>query len=184
LINLKPNGDAGSGTQSTVAGWMRPASVRKESIAATTGSYAVALTATGNVYAQSISRGATDLIREPLVVRPGDAPDVIRVVVAQGAMVEGVTRRAGSPMQAWVYAVPERADARLLNAVASDANGKFRLEGLAPDRYLFFASDVEIPLDVHNAAEMSHWQKVGQSLTLEAGKTASVELGVQIRSPR
>jgi hypothetical protein len=184
LIHLKPNGDVDSVPQSTMAGWMKPASVRRESITATTGSYAVALTATGNVYARSISRGATDLIREPLIVGPGDAPEMIHVIVAEGAMVDGVTRREGSPMPAWVYAVPERADARLLNAVASDANGKFRLEGLAPDRYLFFASDVEIPLDVHNAAEMSHWQKVGQSLTLEAGKTASVELGVQIRSPR
>ena len=99
------------------------------------------------------------------------------MVVAEGAMVEGVTRREGSPLPAWVYAVPERPDARLLNRVASDANGKFHLEGLAPDRYLFFASDVEVPFDVHDAADMRYWQPLGQSLTLEAGKTAVLDLG-------
>jgi hypothetical protein len=49
---------------------------------------------------------------------------------------------------------------------------------LAPARYLFFASDVEVFLNVHNAAEISHWQRRGQSLTLQAGKTTSLELRV------
>ena len=181
LIHFKPDGSLDAGPQSTSAGWMRPGSLRTESIIATTGSYPVVLTTTGNAYARSISRGAIDLIRDPLVVRPGDAPEPIRVVVAEGAMVDGVTRREGSPMPAWVYAVPERPDARLLNGIASDANGKFHLEGLAPDRYLFFASDVEVPLDAHNAAEISYWRQLGQSLTLEAGKTASLELRVVTR---
>ena len=178
LIHLRLNGSLEAGPQSTLAGWMKPTrSVRTESITAMTGTYPVVLAVTGNVYARSITRGATDLIRQPLVVRPGDAQETIRVVVAEGAMVEGVTRREGSPLPAWVYAVPERPDARLLNRVASDANGKFHLEGLAPDRYLFFASDVEVPFDVHDAADMRYWQPLGQSLTLEAGKTAVLDLG-------
>jgi hypothetical protein len=179
FVKLRPNGYVESGPQSTMAGWMRPTgALRMESITALPGSYAVALTTTGNVYAQGISCGAADLMREPLVVRPVETPDVIRVAVAEGAMVEGVTRREGNAVRAWVYAVPERADASLLQAIVSDANGKFRLEGLTPGRYLFFASDVEVPLDAHNAAEMSYWQHVGQSLMLEAGKTASLELWV------
>jgi len=177
LIDLKPNGYVETGPQSTMAGWMRSTgSSRTESIPVLPGSYAVALTTTGNVYAQSISRGGTDLIREPLIVNPGDTPDVIRVVVAEGAIVEGVTRREGSPVRAWVYAVPEQADARLVQAVASDADGKFCLQGLAPARYLFFASDVEVSLDVHNAAEIGDWQRRGQSVTLQAGKTTSLDL--------
>jgi len=40
------------------------------------------------------------------------------------------------------------------------------------------ASDVEIHLDAHNAAEIGHWQRLGQSLALQAGKTAPLELRV------
>ena len=178
-IDLKPNGYAETGPQSTQAGWMRDTgAARTESIQVLPGSYAVALTATGNVYAQSISSGGTDLLREPLVVNPGDTPDVIHLIVAEGAIAEGVTRREGNPVRAWVYAVPAQADARLLQAIGSDADGKFRLQGLAPARYLFFASDVEVPLDMHNAAELEYWQRRGQSLTLQAGKTALLELRV------
>jgi len=181
LIDLKQNGYVETGPQSTLAGWMRATGAsRTESISVLSGSHAVALTTSGNVYAQSISSGGTDLIRESLMVNPDQAPDMICVVVAEGALVEGVTRREGSSVRAWVYAVPEQADARLLQAVASDADGKFRLEGLAPARYLFFACDVEVPLDVHNASEISRWQRRGQSLTLQAGKTASLELQVNV----
>jgi hypothetical protein len=31
-----------------------------------------------------------------------------------------------------------------------------RIQGLAPGSYLFFASDVELPLDVHDSAQMDY----------------------------
>jgi hypothetical protein len=174
------NGYAGAGDGSTMTGWMRDTgATRTESIAAVPGSYAIALAASGKAYAQSISRGGIDLIREPLVIKPGAEQETIRVVLAEGASVEGVVRRVGNPVRGLVYAIPEQPDGRLLQWVRSDADGKFRVDGLAPARYLLFASDVEVPLDGQTASEFpAHWQQLGQGLTLEAGKTTSLDLEV------
>ena len=142
-----------------------------ESIAAHSGSYVVAILTTGNVYPRSVSIADADLIRGPLEVAPGRAPDAIRVALAEGAMVAGVTRLNGKPVRAWVYAVPDQPDGRLLQPVASDADGGFRVQGLAPAGYLFFASDKQVPLDPHDEAQISKWRRLGQSLSLEAGIT-------------
>src|ERR1039457_2233461 len=124
------NGYAGPGDSSTMTGWMRDTgATRTESIAAVPGSYAIALAASGKAYAQSISRGGVDLIREPLVIKPEAEQETIRVVLAEGASVEGVVRRAGNPVRGLVYAIPGQPDGRLLQWVRSDADGKFRVDG-------------------------------------------------------
>jgi Carboxypeptidase regulatory-like domain len=172
------NGHGGSG--STMTGWMRDTGARRtERIAALPGSYAIALAQSDNIYAQSITRSGVDIIREPLVVEPGTEQDAILVVVAEGASVEGFVRRSGKPVRGAIYAVPEQPDGRLLQRVISNPDGKFRVDGLAPARYLFFASDAEVPLDVRTAAEVpAHWHQVGRSLTVEAGKITSLDLEV------
>ncbi|HEY1217359.1 MAG: carboxypeptidase-like regulatory domain-containing protein [Bryobacteraceae bacterium] len=178
FIELKPDGSGLGGPMSTQAGIGRTSAPRKESVTAFTGSYAVALMAMGNTYAQSMTSGGADLIRGPLLVDPDHAPETIRVVVAEGAKVEGVTRRDGKPGRAWVYAIPDQPDGRLVQPFASDADGKFRMQGLAPAGYLFFASDKPLPLDLHNEAEIGYWRRYGQSPALEAGKTTPLELAV------
>lgn len=143
------------------------------------GSYVITLAPSDNVYPQSITRGGVDLIREPLVLGPGIEQEPIHVVVAMGARVEGMVRRAGNPVRVLIYAIPEQPDGRLLQRVISNQDGRFRVDGLAPARYLFFASDSEVPLDGHTAAEVpARWQQVGRTVTLEAAKTTSLDLEV------
>lgn len=169
-------------SHSTATYWMRDTGAnRRESIDMVPGSHMIALAPSGNVYPQSISRDGADLIHEPLVVGAGAEPSAIRVVVAEGARVEGITRRLGNPARAYVYALPEQPDGMLLRQVISSADGKFSVEGLAPARYLFFASSVIVPLDVRTAAELpARWQRSGRSVALEAGKGTSLDLDVNV----
>lgn len=176
LIEHRPNGYNEAGPQSTQAGWMRcNTPSRTESITVPPGSYATALTVSGNVYARNISYHGVDLLREPLILNSGGSPDTIHLVVAEGAIVEGVTRREGQPVRAWVYAIAEQPDGRLLQPVASDSTGKFRLEGLAPERYLIFASEVELSIDMHNLTDVGS-SRGGKNFTLEAGRVTSLDL--------
>jgi hypothetical protein len=80
----------------------------------------------------------------------GIAPDPIRIVLDKAATVEGTTRRGGKRARAWIYAIPEQPDARLFQPIPSEPDGTFHIQGLAPVSYLFFATDVEISLDIHD----------------------------------
>jgi hypothetical protein len=52
------------------------------------------------------------------------------------------------------------------------------MQGLAPGSYLFFASDIELSLNVHDSAETAHWRSRGKILRVEPGKTTDLVLVV------
>jgi hypothetical protein len=146
------------------------------------GSYTVAVVPTLNIYPKYIVSGSTDLAVEQLVIRAGDSPQPIRIELAQGAIVDGVVRRGGKPLKAWVYAVAEeiesKADFREFEPVLAEEDGKFEMQGLAPGAYLFFASDVELTLNVHDPSEIAPWRSRGRLVHVEAGKTSHAMLTV------
>lgn len=179
LIRFQPNGYVEAGPQSTMSGGtQRKGAYRSEDVTVGSGTYAVAVETTGNVYARSILSGAVNLISEPLVVTPGVTPDPIRIVLAKGATAEGIIRRGGKPAPAWVYAIPEQPDARLFQPTASGPDGRFHLQGLAPGPYLFFATDVELSLDIHDPRVLDYWRQSAQARALEAGSTAVLQLQI------
>jgi len=182
-ILLRPNGYAEPGPQSTQTGGIDGSGAhRVDSIILAPGSYSIAVQTAGNVYAQSITSGGDDLTRVPLVVKPNQAPGPISVVLAEGATAEGVASRDGRPLRAYIYAVPEQADGRLFQPVLSDADGKFRLYGLAPASYLFFATDVELFWDIRNPAALLSWQQFGRYVTLHTGTNSQIALQVVSRT--
>jgi Carboxypeptidase regulatory-like domain len=146
------------------------------------GSYTVAVVPTLNLYAKSIVSGSTDFAAQSLLIRAGDSPEPIRIELAQGAIVDGVVRRGGKPVKAWIYAVADeiqsKSDFREFEPVLSEEDGKFEVQGLAPGSYLFFASDVELTLNVHDPAEIAPWRSRGQVLHVEGGKTSHAILTV------
>ncbi len=114
-------------------------------------------------------------------MKPGAEQGIIRVILGEGASVEGIVRHAGNPVREFVYVVPEEPDGRLLRPVMSNADGKFHVDGLAPARYLLFASNVEIVLDGQTASDLpAHWQHLAQGVTLEAGKITSLDFDLNI----
>ena len=144
------------------------------------GIYRIAFRPEANLYAKSITSGATDLAVEQLVVRPGATPQPIRVVLAEGASVEGIVHGNGKASRAYVYALAEdietKADFRIFEPVLSGEDGKFIMTGLAPGSYLFFASDVELALNVHDPSETAYWRSHGKIALVQAGKTTKLAL--------
>jgi hypothetical protein len=181
LVALKPNGYVEAGPQSSMSGGMQvKGAYRSEDVTVDPGTYAVAVATTANVYAHSITSGAVNLIREPLVVQPNNPPDTIRIVLSEAAAVEGITRYGGEPVSAWVYGIPEQPDARLFQPILSGSDGKFRLEGLAPLPYLFFATNVELSPDIHDPKVLDYWRQRAQERVLKAGSATQVELQVSV----
>lgn len=155
---------------------------RIESASVVPGDYAVEVAAAGNLYAKSVVCGPTNLALEPLTIRAGDSPPTMQIVLATAAKAAGIVRRAGEPARAWVYAVAQEIDSktdfRVFAPVTSDADGAFHMVGLAPGSYLFFASEVELALDVHDPAEIADWRSRGKIGRVEAGKTFNILLTV------
>jgi hypothetical protein len=93
-----------------------------------------------------------------------------------------LVQRNGQPSRAWVYAVAEdietKTDFREFQPVTSEPDGEFRIQGLAPGSYLLFASDIELPLNVHEPAQVEYWRSRGKVIRVAAGKTAKVALTI------
>lgn len=182
LVRLKANGFVEAGPQSAATGGTQSGGEdHKEEVSVDPGTYVVNVATTGNVYAKNITSGARDLITEPLVLASGLTPDPIRLLLAEGASVEGVTRRGGRPVRAWVYAIPRQPDERPFQPVSSGPDGKFRIQGLAPAGYFLFATDVELDLDIHDSKVLDYWRQHAQAVRLMAGRNAGVDLQVQAR---
>jgi len=135
----------------------------------------------GNVYAQSVSNDGVDLIHHPFVVKPGHVPNPVRVVLAEAARVDGVATCDGKPCPAWIYAVPEQPQPRYFQPQRSDTSGRFQLQGLAPGTYSFFATDIELPVDVHDPEQLDFWRAKGTGVKLHSGTNASVALAVSVQ---
>jgi Carboxypeptidase regulatory-like domain len=152
------------------------------SVSLVPGSYTVALMATNNTYAKTVSSGAEDLALGPLVVEPGETPQPLRIVFAEGARVQGKVHANGKPVPAWIYALPDDIATgthfRLFNPVFSQDDGEYRLSGLAPGSYYVFASDVELRLNVHDPNETAYWRTHGKLVRVGAGETTNLDLEV------
>lgn len=177
LIRLKSNGYIKTGPASTMSGGMRHEGTPQSlSVTVDPGAYAVLVATWGNVYAQSITRRGVNLLTQPLVVSAEDAADPIRVTLGEGATVKGTTERGGKPVRAWVYAIPERPDARFFQPVRSQPNGEFEFQGLAPIPYLFFATDIELHLDIHDPKVLAYYRQHAQLRFLEEGGSVQIVL--------
>jgi hypothetical protein len=156
--------------------------MRIESASLIPGNYTLVANFSGNLYAKTVTSGATDLATEPLVVNPGDAPAPIRILVASGAVIDGVVRSDDKPVRAFVYVIPEnietKNDFREFQPVMSEQNGHFKISGLAPGTYLLFATDTELEINIHDPTEATYWRSRGSLIHLEAEKSSEVSLNL------
>jgi hypothetical protein len=179
LVHLLPNGYVEAGPQSTMSGARRAAGVyRTESLSVPAGNYAAEVLTLGNLYPKSITRGGDNLVSGRLSIQPGDTLEPIRIVLAEGGIVQGTTRSAGSTVRAWIYAIPELPDARNFQPALSDANGRFRFEGLAPIPYLFLAASTQLDLNIHDPEIVAYWRERSSEITPRAGNPTNLNLNV------
>jgi hypothetical protein len=181
FIRFLPSGYVAAGGDSTQTGKVEGTPPRRvESISVLPGRFTVEVYVFGNIYARSVTSGATDLSVEPLVVPPGATAEPIHITLAEGAAVAGVVNSNGRPVRAFVYAVPDdiefKSDFRGFQPVTSEVDGKFRIEGLAPRPYILFASPIELAINIHDPAELAYWRSAGKILSLQGRKTTEVVL--------
>lgn len=141
-------------------------------------------------YVSSVTSGGTDLGSNPLVIVPGSTPPPIEVTLRNdGGTITGQiaglpTSTTGSAQassqrpQLWIYTIPLFSTAAHLPEGTVQANGQFTIPNLAPGSYRVVACDAPQEIDFHSPEGLAAWAGKGQTVTVDPGGTASVDLDV------
>jgi protocatechuate 3,4-dioxygenase beta subunit len=129
------------------------------------GEWRIRLDAGGGVFLKSARLGGDDVKDGRLDLMSGTAGMLEVVASTKTATVAGT-----APVGRFVFAQAEGDEPGQVQKVAPvDANGQFKIEGLAPGRYRFAVADDGAPMP----------DEGGQAVTVEEGETATVELKEQ-----
>jgi hypothetical protein len=147
-------------------------------------------------YISSITSGGVDLGSNPLAIVPGTTPAQVEVtlrndpgtITGQIATLttnssgttdtSGPTPTSGERPQLWIYAIPLFATPANLPTGSLQSNGQFTIPNLAPGSYRVVACDSPQEIDFHSAEGLAAWAGKGQTVSVEAGGTTSVDLDI------
>jgi hypothetical protein len=138
-------------------------------------------------YVSSAAAGATDLLREPLVVSSGANIPVDVTLRDDFAVLEG--KVTGIPAQqpkegfsqpsAWIYCVPLPDSAGTFAAWSQSSDGKIGSIQVAPGTYRVLAFATQQPdLPYRDPEAMRAYESKGQVIHLSPGEKTSVELSL------
>lgn len=151
------------------------------------GRYWVVTDASGPGYISSITMGGLDLASNPVVVSPGSSLAPIEVTLRNDTgSIAGEVKMAqpggagavGEQPQVWIYAIPLFASAGQVQDLMPNDNGQFSFYRIPPGSYRVVACDTQQDIDFHSPEAMAAWAAKGQTVTVEAGGTANVQLEV------
>jgi hypothetical protein len=141
-------------------------------------------------YISSITSGGTDLTREPLTIGPGSSGAPIEITLRNDTgEIEGTVNSeanggaatgagSGEVKQVFVYAIPQFAYMGRIAQMPTALIGNFELPNLAPGTYSVIAFDRNIEIDADDADGLARISAQGQTVTVEAGGMAQVQLNV------
>jgi hypothetical protein len=141
-------------------------------------------------YISSITSGGTDLASNPLVVIPGSTPSPIEVtlrndagtitgqIANQTANAPGSSSTPGEQPRVWIYAIPLFSTSGNLPEGSLQSSGQFTIPNVAPGSYRVVACDAPQEIDFHSTEGLAAWAGKGQTVTVDPGGTASVELDI------
>jgi hypothetical protein len=141
-------------------------------------------------YISSITSGGVDLGSNPLVVVPGSTPLPVEVTLrndpgtitgqlaTENPAPSGPTPASGERPQVWIYAIPLFSTSANLPEGSLQSNNQFFIPNLAPGSYRVVACDAPQEIDFHSAPGLAAWAGKGQTVTVDPGGTASVDLDV------
>jgi hypothetical protein len=140
-------------------------------------------------YVYSMTSGGVDLAREPLVIGSGNTTAPIQIMLRNdGGQISGTVNtssslaasRSGSDVgemaTTFVYAIPQFPSSEQVPQAFAQNNGKFTIPDLPPGSYRLVAFDTLQEIDTGDAQQLSRLTAKGQTVTVEAGSTASVQL--------
>ena len=141
-------------------------------------------------YVSSISSGGVDLAREPLVIGPGGATAPIEIDLSNnGGQISGTIDLSSQPGSTpgsgdgqtsliFAYAIPLFPSSSQMSMTFTQDSGRLMFSNLAPGTYRVIALDQPEEIDLDDPAAMARWSTHGQTVTVEPGATASVQLDV------
>jgi hypothetical protein len=140
------------------------------------GSYSVQATSLGPYYVESISWGATDLLRDDLVVSSSGAVPPIEVTIRDGvASISGSVSSGDTRTAAMVYLLSSFKH-QIPKFAPADSRGNFTFSGLAPGTYRAIAVDAPASFDYENPDVLAKLSTYIQEITLVAKQSASLRL--------
>ena len=141
-------------------------------------------------YVSSISSGGADLAREPLVVGPGGAAAPIEISLRNDGGRIDATINPNSPGNSasnsgegitsivFAYAIPQFPSTAQMAMAAGQTAGHFMFGNLAPGAYRVVAFDKSEEIDLDDVQMMARINSQSQTVTVEPGATATVQLDV------
>ena len=158
------------------------------------GRYWVQAEAWPPAFVSSVTSGGTDLGSNPLVIVPGSTPQPVEVTLRDdGGTITGIIGSqtpgapnpnvAGETPQVWIYAIPLFSTAAALRNVMPNSDGHFSFYAMPPGSYRVVACDAQQDIDFHSVEGVAAWAGKGQTVTVDPGGTASVELDVVHAAP-
>ncbi|MDX2152681.1 MAG: carboxypeptidase-like regulatory domain-containing protein [Bryobacteraceae bacterium] len=135
-----------------------------------------------DAYLKSALIGADDLLRDGFSVSRADKPETIELVMTRNAArVSGKVYNAGSHTVsgANVALLPQPLQSRLqgIKAAATDENGDYQFNGVAPGRYLLLAWVAEPPCDLFDPALPAECTQNARAIeVVNAGDVSGVRL--------
>jgi hypothetical protein len=130
-----------------------------------------------------------DLLREPLVVGPGNTAEPIEITLRNDSgeidcspsappveAADGQYSGNGVDQNTVCYAVPVGPRISSIQTAGTSAGAVARIENLAPGTYSVFALDEFRGLDALDAAMLAQLQAQGKTVTVAAGATVNVNV--------
>jgi hypothetical protein len=137
-------------------------------------------------YIASITAGGVDLGSNPLTVMAGSTPPTVEVTLRNdsGTITGEINSQAasgaavGERPQVWIYAIPLFSTAEQIRSVMPNPDGHFSFYGIAPGSYRVVACDSAQEIDFHTPEGLAAWSGKGQTISVEASSSVSVQLDV------
>ena len=140
-------------------------------------------------YVSSITSGGVDLMREPLVVGPGNSTEPIEIALrndggeidctVSSPPVEGGDAEAAADDGSdslFVFAIPAGPRTPMLPQAGAQLHTQARLQNLAPGTYRVVALDKFLDLNAVDSQELAKLAEHGKTVTVAAGETVNVQL--------
>jgi hypothetical protein len=132
-------------------------------------------------YVSSITSGGVDLAREPLTLGPGTSTAPIEVTLRNDSgKIQGQIQSSGdtSSSTVFIYAIPLFPTTSQVPQGFAYGSSQFTIPNLAPGSYHVVALDGSTEIDPSDPQQLAKYTGKGQTVTVEANGTASVQLEV------
>ncbi len=144
------------------------------------GSYWVSATVTGG-YAESLSSGGTDLLREPLVVDPASPPTLSAELSPQTATIQATLGTQLAAQSCVLQLIPLSPGGHSQSRMVDDGTTTVAFGGLTPGNYLLFATPGLVSIAYREAGVLQ--QLTGERVSVAAGATAQVTVTSLVAPP-